>query len=82
MDRMRELEAPPSPLGYSAVQPDEVHRGRSGQGTTASKVRPCGPLAALRLAMLTPANAGPFLPRASVSMVSRSPRQPARWPWF
>lgn len=39
MDRMRELEAPPSPLGYSAVQPDDPHRGRIGQGTIASKVR-------------------------------------------
>lgn len=41
MDRMRELEAPPSPLGYSAMQPDDAHRGRTGQGTMASKVRSC-----------------------------------------
>lgn len=39
MDKMRELEAPPSPLGYSAMQPDDPHRGRIGQGTIASKVR-------------------------------------------
>lgn len=39
MDKMRGLEAPPSPLGYSAMHPDDPHRGRIGQGTTASKVR-------------------------------------------
>lgn len=38
VDKMRELEAPPSPLGYSAMQPDDPHRGRIGQGTIASKV--------------------------------------------
>lgn len=46
-DKMRDLEAPPSPLCYSAVQHDETQRRKSGQGVMASKVRPCGTLAAL-----------------------------------
>ncbi|XP_029289405.1 MTSS I-BAR domain containing 2a isoform X4 [Cottoperca gobio] len=37
MDKMRELEAPPSPLGYSGMQPDDPHRGRIGPGTIAAK---------------------------------------------
>lgn len=39
MDKMRELEAPPSPLGYSGMQPDDPHRGRIGPGTIGAKVR-------------------------------------------
>ncbi len=39
MDKMRELEAPPSPLGYSGMQPDDPHRARIGPGTIAAKVR-------------------------------------------
>lgn len=38
MDKMRELEAPPSPQGYSGMQPDDLHRVRSGPGTNTSKV--------------------------------------------
>ncbi|GLD60723.1 MTSS1-like protein isoform X3, partial [Lates japonicus] len=37
MDKMRELEAPPSPQGYSGMQPDDPHRGRIGPGTIAAK---------------------------------------------
>lgn len=39
MDKMRELEAPPSPQGYSGMQADEPHRVRSGPGTIAAKVK-------------------------------------------
>lgn len=39
MDKMRELEAPPSPLGYSGMQPDDPQRARIGPGTIAAKVR-------------------------------------------
>uniref|UniRef100_A0A3Q3KN50 MTSS I-BAR domain containing 2a n=1 Tax=Mastacembelus armatus TaxID=205130 RepID=A0A3Q3KN50_9TELE len=37
VDKMRELEAPPSPQGYSGMTPDDPHRTRIGQGTTATK---------------------------------------------
>lgn len=39
MDKMRELEAPPSPQGYSGMQPDDPHRARIGPGSIAAKVR-------------------------------------------
>lgn len=39
VDKMRELEAPPSPLGYSGMQPDDPHRVRIGPGTIGAKVR-------------------------------------------
>lgn len=35
MDKMKELEAPPSPQG----QPDDPHRARAGPGSVAAKVR-------------------------------------------
>lgn len=38
VEKMRELEAPPSPQGYSRMQPDDPHRGRSGLGTITAKV--------------------------------------------
>ncbi|XP_075875512.1 MTSS I-BAR domain containing 2a isoform X2 [Nelusetta ayraudi] len=54
VDRMRELEAPPSPLGYSGVQPDDPHRGRIGQGTIASKHgEPLSPAASTLAMVLT-----------------------------
>ncbi|XP_026221362.1 MTSS I-BAR domain containing 2a isoform X1 [Anabas testudineus] len=37
VDRMRELEAPPSPQGYSGIQPDDLHRARIGPGNIAAK---------------------------------------------
>lgn len=37
MDKMRELEAPPSPLGYSGMHPDDPHRARMGPGSIAAK---------------------------------------------
>lgn len=38
VEKMRELEAPPSPLGYSGMQSDDLHRARIGPGTLAAKV--------------------------------------------
>lgn len=35
MEKMKELEAPPSPQG----QPDDPHRARAGPGSVAAKVR-------------------------------------------
>uniref|UniRef100_A0A8D0CT04 MTSS I-BAR domain containing 2a n=1 Tax=Sander lucioperca TaxID=283035 RepID=A0A8D0CT04_SANLU len=37
VDKMRELEAPPSPLGYSGMQPDDPYRARIVPGTIAAK---------------------------------------------
>ncbi|XP_010773894.1 MTSS I-BAR domain containing 2a isoform X1 [Notothenia coriiceps] len=37
MDKMREPEAPPSPLGYSGMHPDDPHRARMGPGSIAAK---------------------------------------------
>lgn len=39
VDKMRDLEAPPSPQGYSGMQPDDPHRARIGPGNIAAKVR-------------------------------------------
>ncbi|KAF7657916.1 hypothetical protein LDENG_00020190 [Lucifuga dentata] len=52
LDRMRELEAPPSPQGYSGLQPDDPHRSRIGPAATAAKHgEPISP-AATSLAMV------------------------------
>ncbi|XP_035521118.1 MTSS I-BAR domain containing 2a isoform X1 [Morone saxatilis] len=54
MDKMRELEAPPSPLGYSGMQPDDQHRARIGPGTIASKHgEPLSPAASTLAMVLT-----------------------------
>ncbi|XP_072241553.1 MTSS I-BAR domain containing 2a isoform X1 [Leuresthes tenuis] len=51
-DKMREMEAPPSPQGYSGMQPDDPHRVRSGPGIiTAKHGEPLSP-AANTLAMV------------------------------
>lgn len=39
MNKMRELDATPSPLGYSGMQPDDPRRARILQGPNAAKVR-------------------------------------------
>ncbi|KAK9516944.1 hypothetical protein VZT92_024849 [Zoarces viviparus] len=52
VDKMRELEAPSSPLGYSGMQPDDPHRARIIPGTIAAKHgEPLSP-AATTLAMV------------------------------
>ncbi|CAG5958310.1 unnamed protein product [Menidia menidia] len=52
VDKMREMEAPPSPQGYSGIQPDDPHRVRSGPGMiTAKHGEPLSP-AANTLAMV------------------------------
>ncbi|KAM6946241.1 MTSS I-BAR domain containing 2a [Aplochiton taeniatus] len=52
LDRMREQEAPPSPLGYSGMHPDEPHLSRIGAATMAAKHgEPLSP-AATTLAMV------------------------------
>ncbi|XP_054865275.1 MTSS I-BAR domain containing 2a isoform X3 [Amphiprion ocellaris] len=54
VDKMRELEAPPSPLGYSGMQPDDPHRARSGPGTmTAKHGEPLSPAASTLAMVLT-----------------------------
>lgn len=54
MDKMRELEAPPSPQGYSGMQADEPHRVRSGPGTIAAKHgEPLSPAASTLAMVLT-----------------------------
>ncbi|XP_069018982.1 MTSS I-BAR domain containing 2a isoform X3 [Embiotoca jacksoni] len=54
MDKMRELEAPPSPQGYSGMQPDDPHRARSGPGTiTAKHGEPLSPAASTLAMVLT-----------------------------
>ncbi|XP_028264258.1 MTSS I-BAR domain containing 2a isoform X3 [Parambassis ranga] len=54
MDKMRELEAPPSPQGYSGMQPDDLHRVRSGPGTIISKHgEPLSPAASTLAMVLT-----------------------------
>ncbi|XP_075994474.1 MTSS I-BAR domain containing 2a isoform X3 [Genypterus blacodes] len=51
-DKMRDLDAPPSPQGYSGMHPDDPHRLRMGPGATASKHgEPTSP-AATSLAMV------------------------------
>ncbi|XP_073328794.1 MTSS I-BAR domain containing 2a isoform X1 [Pagrus major] len=54
VDKMRELEAPPSPLGYSGMQPDDPHRARIGPGTIAAKHgEPLSPAASTLAMVLT-----------------------------
>lgn len=54
MDKMRELEAPPSPQGYSGMQSDDPHRARSGPGTiTAKHGEPLSPAASTLAMVLT-----------------------------
>ncbi|XP_045893669.1 MTSS I-BAR domain containing 2a isoform X2 [Micropterus dolomieu] len=54
MDKMRDLEAPPSPLGYSGMQPDDPHRARIGPGSTAAKHgEPLSPAASTLAMVLT-----------------------------
>ncbi|XP_033941144.1 MTSS I-BAR domain containing 2a isoform X1 [Pseudochaenichthys georgianus] len=52
MDKMRELEAPPSPLGYSGMHPDDPHRARMGPGSIAAKHGEAHSPAASTLAMV------------------------------
>ncbi|XP_029992580.1 MTSS I-BAR domain containing 2a isoform X3 [Sphaeramia orbicularis] len=52
MDKMRELEAPPSPLGYSGMQPEDPHRGRIGTGA-AKHGEPLSPAASTLAMVLT-----------------------------
>ncbi|XP_054475322.1 MTSS I-BAR domain containing 2a isoform X2 [Anoplopoma fimbria] len=53
-DKMRELEAPPSPLGYSGMQPDDPHRARMAPGTIAAKHgEPLSPAASTLAMVLT-----------------------------
>ncbi|XP_029378151.1 MTSS I-BAR domain containing 2a isoform X1 [Echeneis naucrates] len=54
VDKMRELEAPPSPQGYSGMQPDDPRRGRIGPGTIATKHgEPLSPAASTLAMVLT-----------------------------
>uniref|UniRef100_UPI0037E8AB1E MTSS I-BAR domain containing 2a isoform X1 n=1 Tax=Semicossyphus pulcher TaxID=241346 RepID=UPI0037E8AB1E len=54
MEKMRELEAPPSPLGYSGMQPDDPHRARIGPGTITPKHgEPLSPAASTLAMVLT-----------------------------
>nr|XP_046250256.1 MTSS I-BAR domain containing 2a isoform X3 [Scatophagus argus] len=54
IDKMREQEAPPSPLGHSGMQPDDPHRGRMGPGTIAAKHgEPLSPAASTLAMVLT-----------------------------
>ncbi|KAL6107060.1 mtss2 [Pungitius sinensis] len=54
VDKMREVDAPPGPLGYSGMQPDEPHRGRTGPGTIAAKHgEPLSPAASTLAMVLT-----------------------------
>ncbi|XP_010735192.2 MTSS I-BAR domain containing 2a isoform X1 [Larimichthys crocea] len=54
VDKMRELEAPPSPLGYSVMQADDPHRARIGPGTIAAKHgEPLSPAASTLAMVLT-----------------------------
>ncbi|KAL4006034.1 hypothetical protein ACER0C_005747 [Sarotherodon galilaeus] len=54
VDKMRELEAPPSPQGYSGMLADEPHRVRSGPGTIAAKHgEPLSPAASTLAMVLT-----------------------------
>ncbi|XP_032379717.1 MTSS I-BAR domain containing 2a isoform X2 [Etheostoma spectabile] len=54
VDKMRELEAPPSPLGYSGMQLDDPHRARIVPGTIAAKHgEPLSPAASTLAMVLT-----------------------------
>ncbi|MEQ2174457.1 hypothetical protein GOODEAATRI_008155 [Goodea atripinnis] len=54
VEKMRELDAPPSPQGYSGMQPGDPHKARSGPGNITAKVGHGEPLspAASTLAMV------------------------------
>ncbi|XP_077953929.1 protein MTSS 2-like isoform X2 [Gasterosteus aculeatus] len=53
-DKMREPDAPPSPLGYSGTQPEEPQRGRTVPGTIAAKHgEPLSPAASTLAMVLT-----------------------------
>ncbi|XP_058501731.1 MTSS I-BAR domain containing 2a isoform X2 [Solea solea] len=51
VEKMRELEAPPSPQGYSGIQSDESHRGRIGPATKHGE--PLSPAASTLAMVLT-----------------------------
>ncbi|XP_065812672.1 protein MTSS 2 isoform X5 [Labrus bergylta] len=54
MEKMRELETPPSPLGYSGMQPDDPYRARIGTGPIAAKHgEPLSPAASTLAMVLT-----------------------------
>ncbi|XP_074533653.1 MTSS I-BAR domain containing 2a isoform X1 [Halichoeres trimaculatus] len=54
VEKMRELEAPPSPLGYSVMQSDDPHQGRIGPGTIGAKHgEPLSPAASTLAMVLT-----------------------------
>ncbi|XP_055365586.1 MTSS I-BAR domain containing 2a isoform X7 [Betta splendens] len=54
VDKMRDLEAPPSPQGYSGMQPDDPHRARIGPGSMAAKHgEPLSPAASTLAMVLT-----------------------------
>ncbi|XP_068459567.1 MTSS I-BAR domain containing 2a isoform X2 [Clinocottus analis] len=54
VDKMRELEAPPSSLGYSGMQPDDPHRARIVPGTIVAKHgEPLSPAASTLAMVLT-----------------------------
>uniref|UniRef100_A0A1A8FSM8 Metastasis suppressor 1-like n=1 Tax=Nothobranchius korthausae TaxID=1143690 RepID=A0A1A8FSM8_9TELE len=53
-EKMREMEAPPSPQGYSGMQPGDLHRVRSGPGMiTAKHGEPLSPAASTLAMVLT-----------------------------
>nr|XP_019957753.1 PREDICTED: MTSS1-like protein isoform X3 [Paralichthys olivaceus] len=51
VEKMRELEAPPSPHGYSGMQPDDSHRGRIGPASRHGE--PLSPAASTLAMVLT-----------------------------
>uniref|UniRef100_A0A1A7YAQ5 Metastasis suppressor 1-like n=1 Tax=Iconisemion striatum TaxID=60296 RepID=A0A1A7YAQ5_9TELE len=54
VEKMREMEAPPSPQGYSGMQPGDLHRVRSGPGMiTAKHGEPLSPAASTLAMVLT-----------------------------
>ncbi|XP_012715807.2 MTSS I-BAR domain containing 2a isoform X4 [Fundulus heteroclitus] len=54
VEKMRDLEAPPSPQGYSGMQPGDPHRARSGPGIiTAKHGEPLSPAASTLAMVLT-----------------------------
>ncbi|MED6238191.1 hypothetical protein ATANTOWER_011998 [Ataeniobius toweri] len=54
VEKMRELDAPPSPQGYSGMQPGDPHRARSGPGIiTAKHGEPLSPAASTLAMVLT-----------------------------
>ncbi|KAK5623481.1 Protein MTSS 2 [Crenichthys baileyi] len=54
VEKMRELDAPPSPQGYSGMKPGDPHRARSGPGIiTAKHGEPLSPAASTLAMVLT-----------------------------